>query len=687
MPPRKADTPARVTRASSRTPVPLPAVDTRQSHAYGSRGKAALTNQVTTSQAAIDDAFAKSRDEGEMPPPPRPEPKKSAVRRSTPRPAADQPQDVAVNGVAAPRPAENNRPDSADSHRPATGVDSTGYGNGLSTQQPDPQPAAQPEFQAPRRSPPQTRQSPPQPTPQPHPRRRRQPQAEEEAQTPPPPTPEPHWLAIFIATACQFIGTKLFWFLLAFSWITCISYLISTAAIFSVVPMPTHEWSLARDHWVYHTAMSLGKETNLVPADYAGQQKILNRIFYGIVDDFKKLQVSHNALNETVGLLNESVTEIQRVLPNFIAVASDGDDGKPTIPPAFWQALIEKMDDTKASAPLWDRFLATNEAKMHTTMKKIVDSELEGGAVAKHHLVTSEQFQAILASNNHEMEQTFNETLRTLQSVILQETKMVAQKVAKDVFESTHLAKGQIRALAYSNLVVNMDTRMRQINYLSDDHGAAVQHKYTSATWRKPSLAQQLGRWMWWTVGIARPHRPVHPTSTALTEWYKSTDCWCADSPENATVKLQMGVSLPYKVYPNAFIIEHIPATGTRDIAAAPRNFEVWVKMDSEEQANKVKQNIQDLGSQIWPGDCGDPPSSSSADNGNAWVCALMGEYDIHGHNYLQSFYFPSNPWDIGLEIPNVVLKVTSNWGAYHTCLYQIRLTGDEVDHTRPIED
>lgn len=232
-------------------------------------------------------------------------------------------------------------------------------------------------------------------------------------------------------------------------------------------------------------------------------------------------------------------------------------------------------------------------------------------------------------------------------------------------------------------LIVNMNERMRETNYFSQGLGAFVEPHYTSPTWREPTIAQKIGRWMWRGVGAVfrqvHAHLLVHPPTTALTEWSENGDCWCADSAETAAVKLQIGVRTPLMVYPKEFIIEHIPSSGTRDIAAAPQNFEVWAKMSSTEEAATVTQNLGSLHARFWPDQCGEPPSGP-ADDSDLWVCSVRGTYDIHGPNYLQYFDFPVQPWNIGLKTSSVVMKVTSNWGADHTCLYRIRLTGDEVD-------
>lgn len=230
---------------------------------------------------------------------------------------------------------------------------------------------------------------------------------------------------------------------------------------------------------------------------------------------------------------------------------------------------------------------------------------------------------------------------------------------------------------------------MRETNYFSPGLGAVVKPRYTSRTWREASLIQWSGQRIWKAIGMEantdHAHLAVHSTSMALSDWRENGDCWCADSPRDADVKLQIAVHVPFQIFPTTLIIEHIPASGTRDIASAPREFEVWVKMDSAEDVERLKQVIKDRKTNFWPDLCGPPPRSTSpadvTDGDDTWLCAIRHRYDIHNHNYLQNFNFPINPWDIGLKTWTVVLKVTSNWGADHTCLYRVRLAGDEVEN------
>lgn len=224
---------------------------------------------------------------------------------------------------------------------------------------------------------------------------------------------------------------------------------------------------------------------------------------------------------------------------------------------------------------------------------------------------------------------------------------------------------------------------MRETNYFSLGLGAIVQPHYTSPTWREASFLQSVGRKIWRAIGMETQHAhlSVKPSTEALTQWSENGDCWCAVSPVDSDIKAQIAVRMPLKIHPTRLAIEHIPASGTRDIASAPKDFEVWIKMESSEGAEKLKQALNERTGRFWPDLCGDPPKSTSSSNEDegSWVCVGQDKYDIHFHNYLQTTILPINPWDIGLETWVVVVKVLSNWGADHTCLYRVRLTGQEV--------
>ncbi|KAI7595731.1 hypothetical protein KC316_g329, partial [Hortaea werneckii] len=61
-------------------------------------------------------------------------------------------------------------------------------------------------------------------------------------------------------------------------------------------------------------------------------------------------------------------------------------------------------------------------------------------------------------------------------------------------------------------------------------------------------------------------------------------------------------------------------------------------------------------------------------------VCVANGRYEIHGSNWVQSFpLYGDTLQELGFATDKVTVRVNTNWGADHTCIYRLRLTGDRV--------
>lgn len=385
MPPRRAPTPGRTTRASSRAPGPLPAVATRQSHAYGAAGKASLNAQVTSSHADIDQAFEQTQYEEPPVPESVPEPvfEPKPRKRHPQKSPESQPNGVHPDGVAVTDFA---------GIRPSTRLGDTGY-----------------------------------------------------LRAPPPPRAraQPSNILVFVATAMKFIHTWQFWAFIGLSWITFVTYLCTFGVIFTFTKLPTAEMAAQRDVFVYHLAKSIGYQSTLVPPDDREKQLLQNRYFFYELQDvktnFTRVSNTTNELSSQIGLLGDSVAELQRILPHTVVLVDD--NGDIAIPSGFWSALVDKMKSDEAST-LWESFLHSNEEKMEDLMRSTVGSEVDGMA-EKLHLLPRDEFQALLASNNNLMEEHFNETLRAFQTMVLEQAKQTAQDVAEDIFDrSNQLGKG-----------------------------------------------------------------------------------------------------------------------------------------------------------------------------------------------------------------------------------------------------
>ena len=108
--------------------------------------------------------------------------------------------------------------------------------------------------------------------------------------------------------------------------------------------------------------------------------------------------------------------------------------------------------------------------------------------------------------------------------------------------------------------------------------------------------------------------------------------------------------------------IEHMPAQGTYDVGAAPREFDVWGFVEGD-GVGRVEAELSK--------DCrGERPAEG-------YVCLGGGAYDVHAGNHVQNFALFGGV-EVGL-VRKVVLRVRSNWGQDWTCLYRVRVFGRRV--------
>ena len=218
--------------------------------------------------------------------------------------------------------------------------------------------------------------------------------------------------------------------------------------------------------------------------------------------------------------------------------------------------------------------------------------------------------------------------------------------------------------MAKSNLLHNTIEALHMVNHLSYNLGARIDPYNTSPSQTKDQ------RWvarLWTSSTNTAARTPPY----ALTRWDEMGDCWCAaESTEKG--KAQLAVILSHHISPDRLIIDHIPARGTLGIASAPRDFELWAETDSVAQAATLREKITALFADYSIQSCisGTTPPSASA------ICIGQGRYDIHGNNWVQTFQTFVNMQAVGLTTNKIYFRATSNWGADHTCIYRLRLTG-----------
>lgn len=595
----------RITRSRANTP--LPSVSTRQSHAYGARGKAAVTEQVTTSAAEMNAAFATTaRPRGSA----RPHSKK---QKATPVVEEYEDDDEEED--------EGDDEDDDDLFRPGTAIQhSAAYFN---------TPAVEGDYQ-------------------------------------------PGAFVRFLLRIVHLISL-----IYGQGWQLAITSALTFMAFWTLVCMVTYYgvagWVATRDMPTMAMGRAFGEcasvalfSDNIQQLNMSEYQWAINAHLLGRVET---LENDTSILQQHLDIHQAMIDELQQILPNTIAMAEE--NGELAIPPLFWKALAHKMQSPDAS-PLWQHFLDTNAQQLRTLSKEVFSNDFEEMIKSKR-AVSQDDFNLILTQHSEAVHEDLEQTVRKFKISVLEEARNVAVGVLEKS-EIMSLARMQIQALGQANYIHNIDKRIRQVNYIGLGLGAMVDPYYTSDT-KMPST-QTWGQWMLHHAGLARQY--PNPPSVALIAWEDATDAWCAAPSQDERALAQLTVKTAHKIYLTELTIEHIPSTGTRDSASAPKDFEIWVQVANAREAKRI--NKANEGMIHWHTSTGSACKGKAPSGEKNWVCLAGEQYDIHEHNFVQNFRIWPDTQDLNIATDRIAVRVLSNWGnAQHTCLYRVRATGVEV--------
>ncbi|KAI9723997.1 MAG: hypothetical protein M1812_000715 [Candelaria pacifica] len=208
----------------------------------------------------------------------------------------------------------------------------------------------------------------------------------------------------------------------------------------------------------------------------------------------------------------------------------------------------------------------------------------------------------------------------------------------------------------------------RMVNFFATGLGGVVDPYYTSPTMYPPSTWKQDLANRVFFLGRPNPNPPV----AALEGWDDIGDCWC--SAHSKYGKAQLAVLMPRTIYPTQVTVEHIPATATLDIGAAPKEMELWAQIDDEDARGQITRS-QDSDSDDYqepvPGRALDP----------TFVRIASWQYDIHAASNVQTFPVSVDMKSFGAGVRRVLIRAKSNDGTSdYTCLYRVRMHGELAD-------
>lgn len=525
-------TPARSTRARSRqtTPQPLPAVDVRTSHGYGSRGRAKLHNQLAGAGATLADAFATGRDGAGIAP-------------------------VFEESVEDEEELHTQPPMS----RQGTVVESMAH------------------YEGSRRSERHESMPPPPPVP-----------AAFRAATPPPPPPpaEPWTLSVLLFAVPRYLWRNIWAVLLG-------AFLFGSYAVVPLPGMVSDRrdeffrglkiaagvpgYDLPPAHlerlWMFVRSSAFHAEElqRMAPIDDPLLQRMVNVRLRGLIDDLDANQTA----------LGDRVSAIEEFLP--LRTVVDVIEGNMVITDDFWNALSRKL---RGEPEFFDSFIAASEQTFMTIADASVHDYFDG-ALRERRILSREEMLELLNQSGKDLEKRLSSLVQAGTDDAVNAARTVAAQVAREIAENTPSdLRNQLAVLAKSNLLANTYEALTSVNFFSPNTGALIDPHHTSPTALKPKKDTNAG---WFANSLKRP---TLPPAFALTKWDEMGDCWCAAKSEDMSYA-QLAVMTDNPIAPRRLIVEHIPAGGTTDINKAPRDFELWAETNSVEEAKTTVQNLK----------------------------------------------------------------------------------------------
>lgn len=372
---------------------------------------------------------------------------------------------------------------------------------------------------------------------------------------------------------------------------------------------------------------------------------------------------------------------------------------KPRRPPLYREQQQEKMKETR-----WPMFLLM--MTLFVTIFTITTYFLTG------YMGSADLFSQ---QPGHHYP-TLNATERNIVSQISKGMAQLENEisvVSKDVVRLRHEQEKVVEQLPMVRPILEIEPR---INFFSLGLGTRVDRKLTSPS---VGIRRTLPRRLYESLGGKRLPQP-NPPETALEAWNDVGDCWCAAPSKTGQGQLQLALQLGQRAILDEVVIEHISASASPDPSVAPREMELWAQFKpfrGQQPAKATETETAFTGDSLnkktgWFGLFHSSTASSSSSSSKPFPSSLSSVLDsilktLHqaypsepenayaNDRLLGPTYFRLGKWEYDrtgsaiqhfaldalidypmLRVDKVVVRVKSNWGGNHTCLYRIKVHG-----------
>lgn len=412
-------------------------------------------------------------------------------------------------------------------------------------------------------------------------------------------------------------------------------------------------------------------------------------------------------------IAQESALEaIDRILPDRLPVRFE-EDGELTVDPAFFkylqsafpsqqeQAILKKeIEETESNVlekikfwkkaseePVSDERVVTWEEyleKTNNSLNKYVEAHFKGWyrqLDEREMFVDKETFLEVL---NREMSLVKNELVLKIHQSEGELGKVIDETIQQSTRNNEILAeaasgRGSI-SLAQTAIENIVDETLQKfhdgielkVDYADISKGARINPFLTSPTL---DIYSRNGR----SVANLFRKSTLNSATDALSAEVKFGNCWPFEGDTGI-----LAIRLSSSIYLDEVAIKHIPFGSS----VAPKDFEVWVEIRSDEERRLLENQMRDAYRSRTNTDIDEQQNLrresvelKMKQNAPEYVLAGRFMYDTSGPFHLQSFRFPAAAMSILKRVPvsDIAFKFDSNWGESVTCIYKTLVYGQSA--------
>ncbi|EIW77778.1 hypothetical protein CONPUDRAFT_75576 [Coniophora puteana RWD-64-598 SS2] len=198
-------------------------------------------------------------------------------------------------------------------------------------------------------------------------------------------------------------------------------------------------------------------------------------------------------------------------------------------------------------------------------------------------------------------------------------------------------------------------------DYALESHGGRINYDLTS----------QPVRTSVWHIPLLSSSQPTPSPEVAIDADNGLGSCWLLEATSG-----QLGITLARRIRVSHITLEHVPPQ-VSDMRLAPRQLLIWGMVDDESAAHRIREASIKYPLSLTNRLQTKPSPLISASQ--FFVPLVLFEYDIHSDDLIQSFSVIDDFTLLDVAFETIVVDILDNYGGGETCLYRVRVHGEEA--------